>query len=114
MDPIALVVVNCLLLLVIGVVGWLLKRAISSNDEKIVEATKEIKEATKAVSQLQLLIVGDYYPRKEHREYEKRMDGILEQVRGNVHSLRNDYQTLLARVSVLEVTVQTIKDTKEG
>ena len=101
---------NVLLIVVIGLIGWLMKRAIASNDQKVDEAIKLIGEATLAVNKLQLLIVGDYYPRKEHAEYARHLEVTLEQLRENIHKLRDQMQTIVSKVSVMETITSTLKE----
>lgn len=102
--------VNILLLVVVALVGWLLKRAVSSNDHLVQSAIKELKEVSSAVSKLQLLIVGDYYPRKEHNEYAHHIEVELTRLRENVHGLRDQAQSLLSRLTVVESSLNTMKE----
>ena len=105
--------VNILLLVVVGLVGWLLKRAVTSNDVLVQTAIKELKELSTAVNKLELLMVGDYYPRREHIEYAKHVENLTSGMRENIHDLRDKLQTIMSKVTVLEATVNTLKETKK-
>jgi methyl-accepting chemotaxis protein len=106
--------INVMLVAVVGIIGWLIKRAISGNDAKIEEAIKQINGASKSIGDLHLLIVGDYYPRKEHAEYARHMDSTMDQMRNNIHNLRDSLQTITSKMSALEVIVQSLKEQAEA
>lgn len=106
-DPqILYMLINMFLMLFIGAVGWLLRRAINNSDEKIDQVVKEVKDSTKAMTQLQVLIVGDYLTRKEYAENQKNVSSVLEQLRENVHGLRGHIQTNATKIAMLEGMVK--------
>lgn len=113
-DPqVTYLLVNVLLMLVVGGVGWLLKRAISGGDEKLDKVASRVEETTKEVGKLQLLIVGDYLLRREFLEYQKHVDGVLEQLRNNIHNLRDGGQSTASKLAMLEGILNTLKETKQ-
>lgn len=95
--------VNLALMVVVAAVGWLIRRAISANDIRIDTLGTKLEATTTAINRLELLIVGDYYPRKEHLIYADNVNKLLEQIRGNIHELRAVLQTLQNRISIVEV-----------
>ena len=96
------ILLNGAILLMVGFVGWLLRRAIYNQDETIKIGLGKVDKLDAAVAQLQLLIVGDYYPRKEHQVYVEQMAHTIDQLRSNIHSLRDQIQTVTSKMSVLE------------
>lgn len=100
---------NAAVLILVAFVGWLLRRAIYNQDETIKIGLGKVDKVEAAVSQLQLLIVGDYYPRKEHQVYVEQMAHTIDQLRSNIHTLRDQLQTIAAKVSVMEALTK-----KEG
>lgn len=96
------ILLNAAILILVGFVGWLLRRAISNQDETMKVGLQKVDRVEAAVSQLQLLIVGDYYPRKEHQVYVEQMAHTIDQLRSNIHSLRDQIQAVTSKMSVLE------------
>jgi methyl-accepting chemotaxis protein len=103
-------VMGVLVMLVIAVLGWLLKRAIANNDAKVDRAIIKIGELALCLNKLELLMVGNYYLRQEHIEFARHLEVTLEQLRGNMHNLRDQAQTMMGRVSVVEANFNSLKE----
>lgn len=105
-------VLNFSFVLVIAVVGWLLRRAIAQQDETLKLLGTKMEANNQAINSLQLLIVGDYYPRKEHVAFAEHVNHVLDQIRANVHALRTELQSNVSRVAILETKIQLNKEAR--
>lgn len=106
------ILLNGMILIVMGIVGWLLKRAISTQDESIKSLVNKVDEANKSVNQLQLLIVGDYVPRKELANLTETFQHTTDQLRQSMHNLRDQIQAMISRISLVEAR-QRVKEKDE-
>ena len=104
------VLINFSFILIIGVVGWLLKRAITSQDETLRVLSTKLEANNAAINSLQLLIVGDYFPRKEHVAFAEHVNHVLDQLRANIHNLRNELQTTVSKIAVMETKMERAKE----
>lgn len=95
-------VLNVSVVLVMAVVGWLLRRAIAGNDAKVEKVIEKIDGAATELSKLQILIAGEYFRREEQSEFSKHVEGVLAQLRGNIHDLRDGSQATATKVAMLE------------
>lgn len=98
-----LIVSNAALFVLLGALGYMIRRAITHNDTRIEAAIKQSASIEQAINQLQLLIVGDYYPRKEHITYAGEVSERLEKIRADIHELRTHLQTTGNRLGILEL-----------
>ena len=100
---------NLLLIVVMGVIAWLVKRAVTATDRQIEIAVAKIEEMAKVLGEVRVMIAGDLYPRKEHTEFARHMEEQLNLLRTSVHDLRDSIQQAINKVAVLEAIVQKRK-----
>jgi len=98
-----LIISNGALFLLLGVLGYLIKRAISGNDSRIEQAIIKSVAIESSIANLQLLIVGDYYPRKEHIAYANEVSEKLDKIRTDMHNLRDSIHAIGNKVGILEL-----------
>lgn len=104
------VILNFSFILVIGVVGWLLRRAITAQDTTLQELGRKLEQNNTAIASLQLLIVGDYFPRKEHVAFAEHINHVIDQLRANIHNLRNEIQTVVNKQTVIETKLERAEE----
>lgn len=100
---------NLLLVVVLGLIAWLMKRAISGTDESIKQATTKIDNMVTQISEIRVMIAGDLYPRKEHMEYARHVDEQMNMLRKSIHDLRDEIQPLVNRLTILEALMRKEK-----
>lgn len=97
---------NAAFVVVLAFVGWLAKRAISNLDDSVRAAGNKAESIEKSVNELKLLIVSDFYPRKEHMAYADQVLRDLEQIRKNIHDLRDKLQPIVAEQAMIRVLLR--------
>lgn len=93
---------NLLLVIVIGLIAWLMKRAIQGVDSSVNKASDKLDNLSAHVNELRVQIVGDYITRKEHSEQIKHLENLIDQHRENIHKLRDQTQTMVNKITFLE------------